>query len=118
MNATVVTWGTIGLLIIAFVTWRTARSTGRAGNRIAQTQSDVSVMVGTIETLRGNLHDAQDESDRLREDLQEARREVGKLRDEVTVALLNVGTLSDHIRDHVSPEVPFPRLRRVSANGS
>jgi chromosome segregation ATPase len=110
--------GTIAGAIFMFVGPRDRRD----ANRIAQAavdqserQTDLDVMTETIDTLRANLGDAQDQVTMLRGDLAKARQETRQLRDETTTALANVAVLSDHIRQHVPTGIPFPRLRSVGS---
>lgn len=107
-------------VVVSFLMWRSTRQGNEDANkiseeatRVSERKADLDIMEITIRTLRTNLHDAQQETDHLRDDLKRARKETQTLQEETTIALANVAILSDHIREHVSLDVPFPRLRRV-----
>lgn len=110
----------VAAAVISFLMWRSSKQGSQDANKIAEEatkiserKADLDLMETTIHTLRGNLHDAQQDAIHLRSDLNEARKEIRALQDETNIALANVAILSDHIREYVDNSIPFPKLRRV-----
>lgn len=120
----------IGALIVAVLTYRAGRQGTKDANIIqrasvheAKRQNDLEEFDITVNTLRGNLKDAQQESTDLRADLETARSEMASLNTKaaqldarLTTALANVQIQTDFIEEHVPVEINRPVLRKVPFN--
>lgn len=84
----------------------------RAAKEAQGTQDEMAefqILKGTVETLNTEV-------ERLSRSLDTANTKADRLNHELEAAQANVMILSDHIRQYL-PEVPFPRLRRMTDMG-
>lgn len=99
--------------VVGYAAFRNSKKSNEEVGSLRARATEFDIMDGTIDVLRTNLQEAQKESDELKASLVEARADCRKLNSEVTIALANVATLNAYIDQHVDPEIPRPRLRRV-----
>lgn len=96
-----------GLVALAGI-WLSRRSDREAH----QTQEEL----GEFQILRGTVDALNTEVTRLQGKLKHANESADRLNRELDNAQANVLILSEHVRQYL-PEVPFPKLRRMSDLG-
>jgi hypothetical protein len=107
----------IGALTVSVVVYLSSRKndagTLQVENRVARSDE----LSALNEALGRDLDRTKDKVVELEASVESARQKAGQLEAQVNVALANVGILLAFIEQHVSLEIPRPRLREVHTNG-